>query len=416
MKKLSTKSIFLSVLAILVVVGLVFSFRGLTRAATISINFERANDPSGVNVASVYQTSETNQPYRDLGLYLRNAYPVITDQVIQACGANGATEGTLATSGQQYLAPVPARPSGNMELSFSSSSSTVEKVVDNISFDLVGVGSYGVKIEFFDHQGESIDYVTLVNPFGGGRPHASCVDGAWSIKAHVTINVATRTYKSEWFYNDPNDNPDRGTIDHGETKPLPENIDNIATLRFIAQQPAQFPDGFFTLDTLSFSTPTPAPPPPPPPVNYSLSVEPACSLSGTPENRLTWIEAPWANTYSVFRDNQGIQLLSSSARSFTDTTVSGGTTYTYFVRSTEVKGEQRDTNTVQVLTQNDCGSPGPTPTPPPVTPVSIIQGSFAADSIEILRSPVKVFYDSRIEVVPPPGFAELLELEIEEGY
>jgi N-acetylmuramoyl-L-alanine amidase len=91
---------------------------------------------------------------------------------------------------------------------------------------------------------------------------------------------------------------------------------------------------------------------------FTLTVTPECSGTGSPRNKLSWTASSNATAYNVYRN--GVLYASSiSGTTYTNTAVTTGTTYTYYVKAKNATATQTtNSNGTQTVVALNCAAPG----------------------------------------------------------
>lgn len=91
---------------------------------------------------------------------------------------------------------------------------------------------------------------------------------------------------------------------------------------------------------------------------FTMSVTPECSGTGTPRNKLTWTTSANATAYNVYRN--GVLYASSlTGTTYTNTAVTSGTTYSYYVVAKNTTASQTtNSNGTQTVVALNCAVPG----------------------------------------------------------
>ena len=91
---------------------------------------------------------------------------------------------------------------------------------------------------------------------------------------------------------------------------------------------------------------------------FTITVTPECSGTGTPRNKLTWTSSANATGYNVYRN--GVLYASSlTGTTYTNTAVSTGTSYTYYVKAKNATTTQTtNSNGTQTVVALNCAAPG----------------------------------------------------------
>lgn len=91
---------------------------------------------------------------------------------------------------------------------------------------------------------------------------------------------------------------------------------------------------------------------------FTMTVTPECSTTATPRNKLTWTASANATAYNVYRN--GVLYASSlTGTTYTNTAVTSGTTYSYFVVAKNTTATQTtNSNGTQTVVALNCAIPG----------------------------------------------------------
>lgn len=91
---------------------------------------------------------------------------------------------------------------------------------------------------------------------------------------------------------------------------------------------------------------------------FTITVTPECSETGTPRNKLTWTASANATAYNVYRN--GVLYASSlTGTTYTNTAVTSGTTYSYYVVAKNTTATQTtNSNGTQTVVALNCVAPG----------------------------------------------------------
>ncbi|NHM01439.1 N-acetylmuramoyl-L-alanine amidase [Flavobacterium difficile] len=91
---------------------------------------------------------------------------------------------------------------------------------------------------------------------------------------------------------------------------------------------------------------------------FTITVTPECSGTGTPRNKLTWTASANATSYNVYRN--GVLYASSlTGTTYTNTAVTSGTTYSYYVVAKNATTTQtNNSNGTQTVVALNCAAPG----------------------------------------------------------
>jgi uncharacterized protein YkwD/chitodextrinase len=146
------------------------------------------------------------------------------------------------------------------------------------------------------------------------------------------------------------------------------------------------------------------PPPPPPPGDTTSPTAPSLtgSAPSSTQASLTWgasTDNVGVTGYRVYRNGAQIATTASTTRSFTDSGLTGGTTYSYTVKAYDAAGNlSASSNTATVTTPGSPPPPPPPPPPPAGTTVyaSLLymqSGSAAGGGISSLRAEDGVSFD-----------------------
>jgi hypothetical protein len=126
----------------------------------------------------------------------------------------------------------------------------------------------------------------------------------------------------------------------------------------------------------SFTT---VPAPPPPSGSFTLSGEALCDGT-SPYNHLSWSTSSGVNSYAIYRNGSLYYSLSTLGTTFSNTEVTPGQSYTYFIRATNAAGStDSNTVTIQTKTLTQCGASPPPASPP--SPPSLITPSGSSQPL-----------------------------------
>ena len=91
---------------------------------------------------------------------------------------------------------------------------------------------------------------------------------------------------------------------------------------------------------------------------FTITVTPECSGTGTPRNKLTWTASANATGYNVYRN--GVLYASSlTGTTYTNTAVTSGTSYSYYVVAKNTTTTQTtNSNGTQTVVALNCAAPG----------------------------------------------------------
>ena len=91
---------------------------------------------------------------------------------------------------------------------------------------------------------------------------------------------------------------------------------------------------------------------------FTITVTPECSGTGTPRNKLTWTTSANATAYNVYRN--GVLYASSlTGTTYTNTAVTSGTSYSYYVVAKNTTTTQTtNSNGTQTVVALNCAAPG----------------------------------------------------------
>lgn len=91
---------------------------------------------------------------------------------------------------------------------------------------------------------------------------------------------------------------------------------------------------------------------------FTMTVTPECSGTGTPRNKLTWTASANATAYNVYRN--GVLYASSlTGTTYTNTAVTSGTSYSYYVVAKNTTTTQTtNSNGTQTVVALNCAAPG----------------------------------------------------------
>lgn len=91
---------------------------------------------------------------------------------------------------------------------------------------------------------------------------------------------------------------------------------------------------------------------------FTITVTPECSGTGTPRNKLTWTASANATGYNVYRN--GVLYASSlTGTTYTNTAVTSGTSYSYYVVAKNTTATQTtNSNGTQTVVALNCAAPG----------------------------------------------------------
>ena len=91
---------------------------------------------------------------------------------------------------------------------------------------------------------------------------------------------------------------------------------------------------------------------------FTITVTPECSGTGTPRNKLTWTASANATAYNVYRN--GVLYASSlTGTTYTNTAVTSGTSYSYYVVAKNTTTTQTtNSNGTQTVVALNCAAPG----------------------------------------------------------
>lgn len=91
---------------------------------------------------------------------------------------------------------------------------------------------------------------------------------------------------------------------------------------------------------------------------FTMTVTPECSGTSTPRNKLTWTASANATAYNVYRN--GVLYASSlTGTTYTNTAVTSGTTYSYYVVAKNTTATQTtNSNGIQTVVALNCAAPG----------------------------------------------------------
>jgi N-acetylmuramoyl-L-alanine amidase len=91
---------------------------------------------------------------------------------------------------------------------------------------------------------------------------------------------------------------------------------------------------------------------------FTITVTPECSGTGTPRNKLTWTASANATAYNVYRN--GVLYASSlTGTTYTNTAVTSGTSYSYYVVAKNTATTQTtNSNGTQTVVALNCAAPG----------------------------------------------------------
>ncbi|WP_329806497.1 N-acetylmuramoyl-L-alanine amidase [Flavobacterium facile] len=91
---------------------------------------------------------------------------------------------------------------------------------------------------------------------------------------------------------------------------------------------------------------------------FTITVTPECSGTGTPRNKLTWTASANATAYNVYRN--GVLYASSlTGTTYTNTAVTSGTSYSYYVVAKNTTATQTtNSNGTQTVVALNCAAPG----------------------------------------------------------
>lgn len=91
---------------------------------------------------------------------------------------------------------------------------------------------------------------------------------------------------------------------------------------------------------------------------FTITVTPECSGTSTPRNKLTWTASANATAYNVYRN--GVLYASSlTGTTYTNTAVTSGTTYSYYVVAKNTTATQTtNSNGTQTIVALNCVAPG----------------------------------------------------------
>jgi N-acetylmuramoyl-L-alanine amidase len=91
---------------------------------------------------------------------------------------------------------------------------------------------------------------------------------------------------------------------------------------------------------------------------FTMTVTPECSGTGTPRNKLTWTASANATAYNVYRN--GVLYASSlTGTTYTNTAVTSGITYSYYVVAKNTTSTQTtNSNGTQTVVALNCAAPG----------------------------------------------------------
>lgn len=91
---------------------------------------------------------------------------------------------------------------------------------------------------------------------------------------------------------------------------------------------------------------------------FTLTVTPECSGTSTPRNKLTWTASANATGYNVYRN--GVLYASSlTGTTYTNTAVTTGTSYAYYVKAKNTTATQTtNSNGTQTVVALNCAAPG----------------------------------------------------------
>jgi len=91
---------------------------------------------------------------------------------------------------------------------------------------------------------------------------------------------------------------------------------------------------------------------------FTLTVTPECSGTGNPRNKLSWTTSANATAYNIYRN--GILYASSvTGTTYTNTAVTTGTSYTYYVKAKNATTTQTtNSNGSQTVVALNCAAPG----------------------------------------------------------
>ena len=91
---------------------------------------------------------------------------------------------------------------------------------------------------------------------------------------------------------------------------------------------------------------------------FTITVTPECSGTSTPRNKLTWTASANATAYNVYRN--GVLYASSlTGTTYTNTAVTSGTTYSYYVVAKNTTATQTtNSNGTQTVVALNCAAPG----------------------------------------------------------
>lgn len=91
---------------------------------------------------------------------------------------------------------------------------------------------------------------------------------------------------------------------------------------------------------------------------FTLTVTPECSGTSTPRNKLTWTASANATGYNVYRN--GVLYASSlTGTTYTNTAVTTGTSYAYYVKAKNTTATQTtNSNGTQTVVALNCSAPG----------------------------------------------------------
>lgn len=91
---------------------------------------------------------------------------------------------------------------------------------------------------------------------------------------------------------------------------------------------------------------------------FTLTVTPECSGSGTPRNKLSWTASANATAYNIYRN--GVLYASSiTGTTYTNTAVTSGTSYSYYVKAKNATSTQTtNSNGTQTVDALNCVAPG----------------------------------------------------------
>lgn len=91
---------------------------------------------------------------------------------------------------------------------------------------------------------------------------------------------------------------------------------------------------------------------------FTITVTPECSTTATPRNKLTWTASANATAYNVYRN--GVLYASNLTNTiYTNTAVTSGTTYSYYVVAKNTTATQTtNTNGTQTVVALNCAIPG----------------------------------------------------------